>query len=217
MFRLSDPSFSSLMPGGALPGARAQAHHALTLLGAPAPARLVVGVHGALFPGDLSVGSLTAELRDEERTVDTAKPYHLCVALTAADLTPAAGLVALSTWPLACRIVTATSLRVDALTAVVRVAEFAAVRAGASRATAALLRELAAQVPGGPEAVDVLDPGALADAARAALAEPALADAAARDRAIREHAAVRAAELDRRQQLFGVRVLPRPRGLGARR
>jgi hypothetical protein len=203
----------SLLPSGAIPSVREQSHHALTLLGVPATARMVVDVHGALFPGDLTVGSLTGQLRDEERALDAARPYLLCAGLAAADLSPARGLVTLSTWPLAGRIVTATSLRVDALTAVVRVAEFAAVQSGASPAAARLLRELALGVPGGPEAYDVMRPAALADAARAALAEPALTDAAARDRAVRDAAAARAARLDPRQQLFGVRTLPRPRGV----
>jgi hypothetical protein len=192
-----------------LPTTREQAHHALTLLGVPATARTIVDVHGALFDGDLTVGSLTAQLREEERSPG---PFLLCRALTAADLVPAGGLVALSTWALSSRISTVTSVRVDALTAVVRVAEFAAVQSGASPTVARLLRDLAAQVPGGHEAYDVMDPGALADAARAALAAPALIDAAAQDRAGRDTAADRAtARLDERQLLFGARPVPRPR------
>ena len=196
-----------------LPSAREQAHHALTLLGVPATARLVVDVHGALFPGDLTTAALTAQLRDEERAADSARAYRLCRALAVEDLTPAGGRIALSTWPLAARIVTPTSTRVDALTAVVRVAEFAAVQAGASVAVARLLRDLADAVPGGPEAHDVMDPGSLADAARAALADPALAEAAVADRQERAAVAERAAgRLDERQQLFGVRSLPRQGG-----
>ncbi len=201
-----------------LPSAREQAHHVLTLLGVPAPAGLIVDVHGALYPGDLTVAALTRLLREEERAFDGTAAYHLCVGLNATDLAPVGGLLALSTWPLTGRIVTATSVRVDALTAVVRVAEFAAVQAGASVAAARLLRGLAAGVPGGPEAYDVMDPGALADAARAALADPALAAAATADRSVRAAAADRAASrLDRRQQLFGVRPVPRQgRAPGAR-
>jgi hypothetical protein len=198
-----------------LPSAREQAHHALTLLGVPATARLIVDVHAAFYPGDLTTADVARALRDEERSVDRAQPYHLCVALAAADLAPAAGLVALSTWPLVARIATATAARVDALAAVVRVAEFAAVQPGASGAAARLLRALAATVPGGPEAYDVMAPAALADAARAALAEPALAAAATADRAVREAAAARAvAQLDDRQLLFGLRSLPRQGGPG---
>jgi hypothetical protein len=198
-----------------LPSTREQAYHALTLLGVPVGARTVVAVHGALFDGDLTVGALTGQLRMEERGVGPLTPYRLCVALTAADLTPARGLIALSTWALTGRISTPTSVRVDTLTAVVRVAEFAAVQPGASPTTARLLHELAAQVPGGPEAYRVMDPGALADAARAALTAPGLVAAAEQDRVVREAAAERAAaRLDERQLLFGVRQLPRPRNAG---
>lgn len=199
-----------------LPTPREQAHHVLTLLGAPAAARLAVDVHGALFDSDLSTGGLGGLLRDEARTYGTPRSVppgeprcHLCCGLDAARLTPAPGLVALSTWPLAVRLVTPVSLRVNALTMVVRIAEFAAVRPGASRATEQLLRRLAADVPGGPEAHDVLRPGVLAEAARAALAAPRLANAAAADRAVREAAAVRAESLDEHQRLFGLSPVPR--------
>jgi hypothetical protein len=197
-----------------LPSAREQVHHALTLLGVPAAARLIVDVHRAFYPGDLAVGDITRLLRDEERMFDVAHPYHLAVGLTADELAPVDGLVAISTWAPAARIITATGSRVDALAAVVRVAEFAAVRPGATGSAARLLQALARTVPGGPEAYDVMDPGALADAARAALADPALVEAAAADRVLREAAAERAiGRLDARQLLFGVRV-PRPRAGG---
>ena len=196
-----------------LPNARQQAHRVLTLLGVPAGVRRIVDVHGALFPGDLSAGALTRLLRAEERLTDRNPPYRFCVGLAAADLTPVRGLVALSSWALTSRIVTATSARVDALTAVVRIAEFAAVQPGASPAAARLLRGLAEAVPGGPEAYDVMHPGALADAARAALADRAFAETAERDRAVRSAAAERAASrLDERQLLFGLRILPRQGG-----
>jgi hypothetical protein len=201
-----------------LPSARDQVHHALTLLGVPATARMIVDVHSAFYRGDLTLALLTRLLRDEERAYDAgtgARSYHLCAALDADDLAPVRGLVAVSTWPVSRRIVTATSTRVDALTAVVRVAEFAAVQAGATGAAARLLRSLAAEVPGGPEAYDVMSPAALADAARAALAEPAIAEAATADLVVREAAAGQAfSRLDARQQLFGVRRLPQQGGRG---
>jgi hypothetical protein len=196
-------------PLSTLPSAREQVHHVLTLLGVPAPASLIVDVHGALFDGDLSMGALGGLLRDEERTFRPAMPgsaYRLCRGLQATGLTAAPGLVALSTWPLTCRIVTPASARLDALTAIVRVAEFVAVQAGSSRAATRLLRELAAAVPGGPEAYDVMTPGSLADAARAAVAA-AQPDADA-DLPARQAAAARAAQLDERHRLFGVPVVP---------
>ena len=63
----------------ALPSTREQARHALLLLGAPAPARLVIDVHRALFDGDLDMPGLAALLRSERRT---AAPV-VCHGLTA--------------------------------------------------------------------------------------------------------------------------------------
>jgi hypothetical protein len=210
-----------MTPLTTLPSARDQVHHALTLLGVPATARMIVDVHSAFYLGDLTLALLTRLLRDEERAYDAGtagRSYHLCAALGADDLAPVRGLVAVSTWPTARRIVTATSARIDALTAVVRIAEFAAVRAGATGAAARLLRALAAEVPGGPEAYDVMNPATLADAARAVLAEPALAEAAAADLVVRRAAAGRStSRLDARQQLFGVRRLPQQGGRGRAR
>jgi hypothetical protein len=186
-----------------LPSTREQARRALLLIGAPAPARLVVDVHGALFDGDLSIPALAALLRDEEREFagDAQAAYTICPALQP-DLTAARGLITLSTWPVAGRI---TAPATDTLAAVVRTAEFVAMRETAGPAAAALLRRLAEDVPGGPEAYAVHNPVALADAARTALAEtpgvplpPGIAD--------------RWAGLERRQQLFGVLGVPQQRG-----
>lgn len=195
-----------------LPSAREQAHRVLTLLGVPTSARMVVDVHGGLFDGDLTVAMLAGLLRDEERTFGTAgrvSAYHLCRGLDAHHLTPAHGLVALSTWPLPTRIITRPSARVDALTATVRVAEFVAVRPGASGDADRLLRRLAADVPGGPEVYDPMNPRSLADAARAALAEPRLTAAVAADLPVRRAAAARVAQLDERHRLFGLAAVPR--------
>lgn len=195
-----------------LPSARDQAHRVLTLLGVPAGLRLVVEVHGGFFDGDLTVPVLAGALRDEEQRWPSAahgSTYHLCYGLHADGLTAARELIALSTWPLDRRIVTPAGTRAAELTAIVRVAEFAAVRPGATAASARLLRRLTATVPGGPEAYDVLHPGALADAARAALAalQPSRVTGAAADADLRV-AAGRAAQLDERQRLFGVRAVP---------
>ena len=216
-----------------LPSIREQAHHALLLLGVPTPARLLVEVHAALLDGDLSVPALVALLRDEERalaagpdapaTALTGDPagghgetvrrpypgYLICPGLNA-DLTAVRGVLTVSTWAFADRICTPAVARADALAATVRVAELVAMRPGgcASR----LLRRLAATVPGGPEALDVLNPAALADVGRAALDDPALAAAVAAEQPIREAAVLRAAELDERQRLFGVPAVPQQRG-----
>lgn len=182
----------------AIPSTREQARHALLLLGVPAPARLVVDVHRALFDGDLDMPGLAALLRSERRTVTPV----VCHGLTA-DL--AAAHVALAEWPLEHRIVTGVSVRHAALVAVARIAEFVAMRPGAGGAAVRLLRALAVDVPGGPEAAD------LGVAARAALDDPDLVAAIAADAAERAATAVRVAALDRTQQLFGVPPLPQQR------
>ncbi|MFI5890904.1 hypothetical protein ACIA5D_12390 [Actinoplanes sp. NPDC051513] len=177
-----------------LPTTGEQARHALLLLGAPASARLVVDVHAALFDGDLSVAALTRE-----------RVPGLCSALRD-DLSAAPGLVALAEWPLSRRIVTPATRQADELAMIVRVAELAAISPG--RASLRLLRELAARVPHGVEALD------LADAARAALTDPALVAKIAAEAPAREELVARAATLDERQQLYGVPAVPHQRGKG---
>ncbi|OJF10703.1 hypothetical protein [Couchioplanes caeruleus] len=191
-----------------LPGVREQARHALLLLGVPAPARLLVDVHTALFDGDLSMSSLAAVLRDEERHYDphALAAYRICPALHH-DLTAARGQITLSGWPPARRLVSPAANRANALAAVVRIAEFVAIRAQAGAAALDLLRRLADGVPGGSEAFLVHDPRALADAARAALA------ATAGDE-VPEALERRWDRLDERQRLFGVMSLPHQRGRG---
>jgi hypothetical protein len=165
--------------------------------------RLVVDVHGALFDGDLTVAALVALLREEKRVHPAGAAYRICPALQP-DLTAARGLLTLSTWPLEGRVARRPA---DLLAAIVRIAEFIAMRESAGAVAAALLRRLADEVPGGPEAYAVHDPAALADAARAALAgvpAPALPAETAR----------RWADLDEQEQLFGLPRVPRQRGRG---
>jgi len=161
-----------------------------------------VDVHGALFDGDLDVPALAALLREDQRAAD--RPPMFCRGLTA-DLTATGGLIALADWPLETRIVTPATGRVDRLVGVIRVAEFVAAQAGSGRCPERLLRSLAAEVPGGPEALD------LADAARAALAEPKLVAAVEAEAPLRAAAVLRAGQLDVSQQLFGVVALPHQR------
>lgn len=186
-----------------LPSAREQARRTLLLIGAPASARLIVDVHGALFDGDLSTAALAGLLRDEERDFAAGVPaaYRICPALLP-DLTAARGLITLSTWPVTGRIAAPAA---DELAAVVRIAEFIAMRETAGPAAAALLRRLAGGVPGGTEAYAVQNPAALADAARTALAGVAVAP-------LPDETAHRWGGLDPRQQLFGVLGLPHQRG-----
>jgi hypothetical protein len=196
-----------------LPSTRDQAHHALLLLGAPAPARLVVDVHGALFDGDLAVPALARLLRSEERAVPAGArhPYGICPGLNL-DLSPATGLLALASWPVEQRIVAPHAARAQRLAMIVRVVEFVAVQPALGGPALRLLRRLAEDVPGGAEAVDALAPTALADAARLALADAALRDAVAGERPAVLAAADRAAQLDLQHQLFGLPAVPQQRG-----
>jgi hypothetical protein len=177
----------------ALPSIREQARHALLLLGAPAPARLVVDTHRALFDGDLDMAGLATLLRAERR--DPAPT--VCHGLSA---TLGPRHVALAEWSLDRRIVTPVADRLAIFTAIIRIAEFAAMRPGAGRSAERLLRSLATEVPGGPEALD------LPAAARAA-AESARADVTAEDQ-LRETISVRAAALPPVHRLFGLPPVP---------
>lgn len=157
---------------------------------------------GAALTGDLAGGHGGTAGRPYPR-------YLICPGLNA-DLTAARSVLTVSTWALADRIGTPAVARAEALAATVRIAELVAVRPGAIATW--LLRRLAATVPGGPEALDVFNPAALADVTRTALADPALAAAVAAEQPIREAAVLRAAELDERQRLFGVPTVPQQRG-----
>ena len=182
-----------------LPSTAEQARHALLLLGSPAPARLVVDVHGTFFDGDLSVPALVGLVR--------GRVPGFCRALIA-DLTPARGLIALAEWPLERRIVTPAVRRADALARVVRIVEFVAAQRHSGRCAERLLRELALGVPYGPEALD------LGEAARGALADPRLTAQVAAEEPVRAAATRRAAELSEWQQLYGVSAVPHQRGRG---
>src|SRR5688572_12710907 len=186
-----------------LPSTREQARRALLLIGAPASLRLVVDVHGALFDGDLTVAALVALVREEKRGHVAGAAYRICPALQP-DLTAARGLLTLSTWPVAGRIANPPA---DLLAAIVRIAEFIAMREVAGGAAAALLRRLADEVPGGPEAYAVQSPAALADAARVAVAALPV-------RPLPAETAQQWARLDEQQQLFGLPRVPHQRGRG---
>jgi len=158
-------------------------------------------VHGALFDGDLTVSTLVTLLRDEERIFPAGGVDTICPALRP-DLTAARGLFTLSTWPIEGRV---ANPPVDRLAAIVRIAEFIAMRKAVGAAAAALLRRLADEVPDGPEAYAVHDPAALADAARVALAALPVVPLPA-------GTVHRWQSLDERQRLFGLPRLPRQRG-----
>jgi hypothetical protein len=185
---------------------REQVHQALTLLGAPAAPKLVVAVHDAFFAGQLPAPRLTSLRRDEERSFRSApyaRPYYICAALTAQYLSPARGLLAISTWPMDRRIVGPLSSRVDYLIAAIRVAERVRDRdqdiPDVSAESRRLLWRFAANIPRAAENFSTMNPDEVANAARAELAVHEEADSAAR-----AAAAQRARhQLDEAEQLFG--------------
>src|SRR4051812_29200914 len=106
-----------MTPLTTLPSTREQARHALLLLGVPAPGRLVVAVHRALFDGDLDMPALARLLRAERR----AQVPVVCHGL-APTLAPLH--VALVEWPLERRIVTPAADRANLEEAVARIRGF---------------------------------------------------------------------------------------------
>ncbi len=200
---LAEPApVAQVVPAESLLPMREQVHHALTLLTVPAAPRLITAVHRAFFSGDLNATRLTSLRRDEERSFQSsqfARPYYLCPALTVDLLSPARGLLTVSTWPIADRIIGPLSPRVHFLTAAIRVAE-AVDRLGEPIPEAArLLWRFAANIPGASDGAST--PTVVADAARVELAVHAEAD-----RIARKEAAVRADRLTSVQKLFGARL-----------
>ncbi|WP_027928178.1 hypothetical protein [Amycolatopsis benzoatilytica] len=198
-------------PGAMLP-AREHVHRALMLLQTPAAPKLIVGVHEAFFPGELSASKLSSLRRDEERSYRSApgaRPYYLCPALTHDLLSPARALVTISTWVLEQRIIGPLSPRVDFLARAIRIAEAVIAASGASGAEPGpaamrLLWRFAVNIPGATSTDRAAgsgtpDPNQVILAARAEL--DVHADS---DRATRAESARRARkQLTDDQQLFG--------------
>ncbi|WP_345626612.1 hypothetical protein [Rugosimonospora acidiphila] len=190
-------------PGSAGPPLplREQVCQVLTLLSVPAAPRLIIAVHEAFFVGEIVSTRLSGLRRHEERAFAAApfsRPYYVCNPLTAL-LTPARGLLALSTWPMERRIIGELSPRADLLTAAIRVAEQAARSDGGGPAARRLLWRFAANIPGIGEGFVQLAPEIVIRAAREELAIHRGVD-----RAQRGAAARRARDqLSDVEQLFG--------------
>lgn len=208
----ADTSPSLPISHGAMLPAREHAHRALMLLQTPAAPKLIVGVHEAFFPGDLSASKLSSLRRDEERSYRAApgaRPYYLCPALTHDLLSPARALVTISTWTLEQRIIGPLSPRADFLTGAIRIAE--AIHAMAkspdtepSPAALRLLWRFAVNIPGAMGADPAVgdgtpDPNQVIDAARAELEVHADTDHTTRAESARRARK----QLSDDQQLFG--------------
>ncbi|MGN9780852.1 hypothetical protein ACTMTF_05450 [Nonomuraea sp. ZG12] len=185
---------------------REQVHQALALLDAPAQARLIVAVSQAFFAGSIRSPQLTSLRRDEERSFRASpygRPYYLCAALTD-RLSPARGLLTVSTWPAERRVVGPLSPRVDFLTCAVRVARHLSGLPGSLPDGNRLLARMARNIPGaGDDAFGPPDPGRVIEAARRELRVHTGRDT--RDRA--ELAKRATSQLDEAAGLFGAATL----------
>ncbi len=191
--------------------AREHVHRALMLLHTPAAPKLIVSVHEAFFPGDLSTAKLSSLRRDEERSYRAApgtRPFYLCPALTHDLLSPARALITISTWPLEQRIIGPLSPRVDFLTGAIHIAEAVqaaqATDAGPTPAALRLLWRFAANIPGAMPTDPALqgsrqDPHLVIAAAQAELEVHAASDLATRTGSARRARK----QLTADQQLFG--------------
>ncbi|MET8778980.1 hypothetical protein ABZV58_28590 [Nocardia sp. NPDC004654] len=192
--------------------AREHVQRALVLLQAPAAPKLIVDVHDAFFPGDLTASKLSSLRRDEERSYRSApgaRPYYLCPALNHDLLSPTRALLTISTWPLEQRIIGPLSPRVNFLTGAIRIAEaIRGMQTAGSEPTPAAMRLLwrfATNIPGAmpPESSLVVhDIGQVIDASLAELEIHSDAD-----HATRTASAQRARkQLSDEQQLFGAPI-----------
>ncbi|MGW6769213.1 hypothetical protein ACWGBX_02175 [Streptomyces sp. NPDC055037] len=191
--------------------AREQVHQVLTLLAVPAAPKLISTVHEAFFAGGLVPSRLTSLRRDEERSYRSApgaRPYYLCPALTSDLLSPARGLLTVSTWALEQRIVGPLSARVHFLTSALNIADAAERLDAATLPLPArqLLVRYAQNIPGAQPPIPHSSPaGAPLDLAllrRAAEDELTLHTAS--DTTTRSQAAARArSQLDAAALLFG--------------
>ncbi|WP_433444337.1 hypothetical protein [Nonomuraea sp. CA-141351] len=181
---------------------REQVQQGLRLLGAAAQPRLVVAVSDAFFGGTIRSAQLTSLRRDEERSFRSSphgRPYYLCAALTD-RLSPARGLLTLSTWPMERRVVGPLSPRVDFLTCAIAVASHESIDGRAGR----LLVRMARNIPGATDGtLGPPDPERVIEAARAELRVHGERDT--RDRA--ELAQRAAAQLGDVARLFGAATL----------
>ncbi|MFJ3779649.1 hypothetical protein ACIPX0_49100 [Streptomyces sp. NPDC090075] len=127
-----EPVLTVAEPNQGVP-VRDQVHQALALLTVPASPKLLSRVHQAFFSSPLNTARLTTLRRDEERSFRSApygRAYYICPALTFDLLSPARGLLALSTWPLEQRLVGPLTQRVHFLTSALRLADAAEHLAG---------------------------------------------------------------------------------------
>jgi hypothetical protein len=181
------------VPAASLLPLREQVHSALSLLRVPARPAILAAVHEAFFAGRIENVRMTSLRRDEERSFRSApyaRPFYICASLGAGHLAPVRGLLCVSTWPLARRVIGRDSPRVDHLTAAISIAEAAERLPEPSPSVLALVSRFAADVRGGRQDTDPrkVSPQAVIRAARAELEEIKPGDDQERAEAAREAA-----------------------------
>ena len=171
---------------------------------------MIVAVNAAFFAGQILGIRLTSLRRDEERSFAAApfaRPYYICGALSADLLSPARGLLTVSTWLLERRMIGPLSPRVDFLTAAISVANRVARLSEPAPGALRLLQRFAANIPGAADSSGTMKPAIVVRAA-----ETELEVHAAADQEHRKAAAARARkQLSDVEQLFGASLGPADR------
>jgi hypothetical protein len=187
--------------------AREQVRAVLGALAVPAAPSLISTYHAARFGEEIPYKALTSTRFDDQRSYERspkARLWYVVPALTFDFYSPVRGLLALSEWDLADRIVAPLTARTSHLKITQKLAdEVAAARHREdpySTALERLLWRFARSLPGAPP--DDLDPATVRE-----LAGKELAVLDEQDTAERRRAEARArAQLDERDQLFGIKV-----------
>ncbi len=186
---------------------REQVHAVLDRAHLPLAPQQIAALSSALYQEEISYKALTSVRHDERRAYSArpaARTFYICPALHHDTLAPARGLLTVSTWPLADRIIAPLTPRTIHLRLTLLVADAVEAARIAPAADAEppvvlerLLWRLAATIPG--VARGEFDTGRIR---RGATEELALL--AGRDAADRVQAADRAAAMSPEAQLFGV-------------
>lgn len=188
------------------PTSREQTHTLLSAVGVPLSPQLIISLAGAIYGEELPYKAVTS-LRHDERRAHAKAPgtrsYYICPALQHDTFAPVRGLLTLSSWPLADRLIGPLTPRTTHLRLTMHLVESLdrargvdADTSGNTVAIERLLWRFSATIPGLRRSE--LDAGRIREAAIREL--ELLADRDVQDRAA---AARRAAQLPEAQRLFG--------------
>jgi hypothetical protein len=169
---------------------------ALEKIGVASPPARIAAIVRALFDLNISTSQFASFRKGDERSYRRAhrNRVYLVPALSAADLSAMAGMVALSSWAIERRIIGGYSQRVDALRGILKA--YSIYQDTKDSDSAAIIRIIARELPSIGQYAPNID--AMGKAAAADLSEFAM-----RDEEERRAAATRIAHLDPMTQLFG--------------